>query len=374
MIEKQKIYAIGAVVVLLGVGIGAFILLSDDTIEGDFTVKDMRGRSVGIPADVEKVVCISAGALRFVSYFDMDKVVGVDSYDKGSAGSMANYNLAIYRAAFPDQLDDATDIGGISSFQEIMDTKADVIFTTTEAPATLDDLQTKTGIPVVGLRAEGYFDIDQINTFYKQLELIGKVLGMESRATELAAGISGLLTELETYKLSVTTAQLKTSYICGLMTGMAGDFYKTTGKYIPFSSTCALNVMPDISNMPYITDDIAILLADPEYMFVDIANYDSCMNTLKTNKTVLAGIDALEKGNVYTLLPYKYYNTNYESEIINCFAVGSILCSEVYDYDLEDKANEIIQLFFPKSTLTYSEFTTLIGQEIGKIAPSAYGY
>lgn len=372
---NQKTIAIIAVVIIAvaAVGVAAFVLSnngSDDS--GDRTVTDIRGREVTIPQDVKKVVCVSAGALRMVSYFDIDRVVGIDSMDKGTSGSPANYNLATYRVAYADKIANMTDIGGASSFKEISETGADVIFTTTEGVETLNDIQNKTGIPVIGLRAEVYFDLDSLQTFSKQMRLIGQVLKMDNRAEELVKGINDLFTELETYKLSASDADLKKSYVCGLMTGMTGNFYKTTGHFLPFSTTVGLNIAPDIAQSPYIINQKDIIEQNPAYIFVDISNYASCMSTMKTDRATLGSISAISGDRVYSLLPYKYYNTNYENELIDCFAVGKILAPGIYDFDLEKKANEILKLFFPDSTITLSSYAAAIGHGIGQVDPSEY--
>ncbi|MBE6518937.1 MAG: hypothetical protein E7Z70_05295 [Thermoplasmata archaeon] len=370
---NQKVIAIIAVIIIAVAAVGvAAVVLSNDDDSGDRIITDIRGREVSIPQDVKKIVCVSAGALRMVSYFDIDRVVGIDSMDKGTTGSPANYDLATYRVAYANKIENMIDVGGASSFKEISETGADVIFTTTEGVETLNDIQNKTGIPVIGLRAEVYFDLDSIQTFSKQMRLIGQVLKMNDRAEELVKGINDLFTELETYKLSATDADLKKSYVCGLMTGMTGNFYKTTGHFLPFSTTVGLNIAPDIAQSPYIINQKDIIDQDPAYIFVDISNYASCMSTMKTDKDTLGDVSAIQNGNVYTLLPYKYYNTNYENEFIDCFAVGKVLAPSIYDFDLEKKANEIFQLFFPGTTMTLSSYAAAIGHSIGQVGPSEY--
>ena len=371
---NQKIIVITVVAVLLvgGIGFAAYKLTSDDDQKGDRTVTDIRGREVTIPNEVNKVVCVSAGALRMVSYFDIDRVVGIDSMDKGTSGSPANYNLALYRVAYADKIKEKTDVGDASSFKEIMDTEADVIFTTTEGVETLNNIQEKTGIPVIGLRAEVYFDLDSFQTFAKQMRLIGEVLKMDSRADELVNGMEKLFNELETYKLSASGSDLKKAYVCGLMTGMTGNFYKTTGHFLPFSDTVALNIAPDVAQSPYIINQKDIIDQAPAYIFVDVANYASCMTTMKTDSATLGEVPAIANEKVYTLLPYKYYNTNYEAELIDCFAVGSIIAPGIYDYNLNDKANEILQLFFPGTTMTLASYTNTIGHGIGLVPATEY--
>lgn len=361
-----------AILAIAGIGAIAFMAVNDDENHGDRTVVDIRGREVSIPNVVDEVICVSAGALRMVSYFDIDSVVGVDSFDAGSSGPVANYNLATYRVAYGEQIKAATDVGGASSFKEMANTGADVIFTTTEGVDTLDNIQDKTGIPVIGLRAEVYFDLDSLQTFSKQMRLIGEVFNMESRADELVKGIEDLFAELETYKLSAKESDLQKSYVCGLMTGMTGNFYKTTGHYLPFSTTVGLNIAPDVAQSPYIISQKDIINMEPAYIFVDDSNYASCMATMKSDASTLGTVSAISNEKVYSLLPYKYYNTNYENELINCFAVGSILAPSVYNFNLEEKANEIFQLFFPGTTLTLDSYTASIGHGIGLVDASEY--
>jgi len=52
---------------------------------------------------------------------------------------------------------------------------------------------------------------------------------------------------------------------------------------------------------------------------------------------------------------YKCYGTNWDNQLINAYYVASITKAELYSWNFEDKANEIIQLFYPDSTMTYSE-------------------
>ena len=253
-----------------------------------------------------------------------------------------------------------------------MDTGADVIFTTAEGVENLNNIQEKTGIPVIGLRAEVYFDLDSMQIFARQMRLIGEVLGMNDRANELVDGINTLFGELENYKLAASGGDMQKAYVCGLMTGMEGNFYKTTGHYLPFSTTVGMNIAPDIASAPYIINEKDITDREPAFIFVDIANYASCMTTMKNNSATLGSIPAISDEKVYSLLPYKYYNTNYEAELIDCFAVGKIIAPGVYSYDLDEKADAILNLFFPGAGLTLAKCTESMGHGIGLVAAAEY--
>ena len=54
---------------------------------------------------------------------------------------------------------------------------------------------------------------------------------------------------------------------------------------------------------------------------------------------------------------YKCYGTNWDNQLINVYYVASVMNANLYSWNFEDKANEIIQLFYPGTTMTYSDIT-----------------
>ena len=64
-------------------GLAAIAACSLQSIHAQTTIKDMAGRSVTVPAKVERIVGLGPGALRLISYLQAtDKVVGVEDIDK----------------------------------------------------------------------------------------------------------------------------------------------------------------------------------------------------------------------------------------------------------------------------------------------------
>ena len=369
-LSKKQLFAVTAAVIIVVAALGAVLVLNGlgNDIKGDFTVTDMRGRTVSIKAEVDSIVCLSASSLRLISYFDaVDMVSGIDSFDAKAMGSPANYFKATYRIAYQN-ISSITSVGSEANFAEINATGADVIFSSIEDVGVLNDLQNKTNIAVVGLNAQGAFDIDDMEAFGQQLILIGKVLGREARAQELIDGINGLLDELEGYRAEVPENQRKEAYVGGMFYFMQGGFYKTTGKYLPFDLTCAENVMPDMNNgNPYDTSLVDLMDADPDYIFVDSMTYASSSTAFQADEASLSNVTAVANQDIYTTLVYKYYGTNWETEIINAFYIGTVLNPEVYDYDMEDKANEILALFFPGSDVTYQDLLDMQSPGCGQV-------
>lgn len=356
--SKKQLFAVLAVAIMVVAAVGALWAINglDDGMKGDVKVVDMRGRTVYVDEDVQSVICLSASSLRLISYFGaVDMVVGIDSFDANALGSPANYYKATYRIAYMN-ISSITSVGSEANFAAINDTGADVIFTSVEDVGVLNDLQNKTNIPVVGLNAQGSFDIDNMTEFSRQLNLIGKVLGMEDRAEELIDGITSLLDELEGHRSQIASSDFRDAYVGGMFYFMQGGLYKTTGKYLPFDLTCANNVMPDVNNgNPYDTFITDVMDADPDYIFIDSMTYASSLAKFLEDQGSLANVTAVENQDIYTTLVYKYYGTNWETEMINAFYIGSVLNPDVYDFDMEDKADEILALFFPGSDVTFHD-------------------
>ena len=168
-------------------------------------VTDMKGRTVTIPAKVEKVVV----TFNLEEYFavagseGVDKLVGWShKYWKGRRDDAYN----AFTKAFP-KLKDLPDVGynGDISIESIISLKPDVVLASSTGanynalePA-FENLR-KAGIECI------FFDFHKqtVETHKKSIELLGKVLGQEARAAEIGkfyedqmAVISGRLKDLK---------------------------------------------------------------------------------------------------------------------------------------------------------------------------------
>jgi len=188
----------------------------------------------------------------------------------------------------------------------------------------VNTLQTNTGIPTIAVSADGSIDVNE-DDFKNDVKLVGKVLGMNSRAEQLIDGIDDILTDLSNYKeKSIVTADC---YIGGMFYMMKGGFYETTGDHLSLKLTDGSNVMPDSnSGNPYLTDKSSLMNAGADYIFIDVMAYDSSYATYTEDKTDLATVvDAVNNGDIYSTLVYKFYGTNWETELMNAYYIGSVL-------------------------------------------------
>ncbi len=134
---------------------------------------DGLGREVEIPAEVERIVCTGVGALRYVCYMGAQGVVGVEQYETEPTNAAA-VQLCQLRAVFVasgDRHEREPDA------EAILDANPQVIVMSAYIDGA-DDLQSRTGIPVVVVpTSDTTLDDNAFETF----RLLGELFGMEDR-------------------------------------------------------------------------------------------------------------------------------------------------------------------------------------------------
>ena len=146
------------------------------------TITDMRGRSVEIPADLERIVAVGC-ALRPVCYLQAeDMVVGVEASEQEDNVSCAYRHVNHDLFASLPVIGDGGSSGVTINEEALMEAAPQLVICDSLSADEADNLQQKTGIPFVCLdQPETVFD----DKYYNNLELLGKVLGKEERAAEV---------------------------------------------------------------------------------------------------------------------------------------------------------------------------------------------
>ena len=162
-----------------------------NTAENTRVITDGAGRQVEIPETVESIVCVGVGALRYTCYVGaQDLVVAVEDCEKEPVMSrLYNYvNIEKFR--------DLPVIGtnGNPYPEEIINVAPDVIVMSKSASVEADDLQEKTGTPVVMVPGS---DTTLDQNAYDTIRIMGQLYGREDRAEELTAYLHDLQKDLE---------------------------------------------------------------------------------------------------------------------------------------------------------------------------------
>lgn len=323
------------------------------TISEEVTITDGFGREVTIPSNVESVVCSGAGCLRYLVYLQaQDLIVGVDSIEtresevEGRPYALANPQLKNYPliGEFRGN-DDPEKIIAIGP-QVIL--KVDSSDAATAA-ATADELQEKTGIPVVSFPYGSTKNEEDQAKMYSSLRLMGKIAGKTERAEEVISYIEATIEDLNNRTADIPTSSEKNVYVGGISYAGAHGIISTEPSYSPFLWIHANNVAAGIGADHADVSKEKLVEWDPEYIFVDVGTTQlgdgGAIDELKTD-SALSGLSAVKNGNIYGVVPYNYYSTNHESVLANGYFVGKTLYPDRFeDIDPEEKAEEIFTFF-----------------------------
>lgn len=350
--EKNKVYAILAIAIVLISAIGVVYILTNkgDNEESKTTVTDALGRTVNVPEQLDSVYCLGACSLRLVSYFDVvEKVQAIETAGTFNTRDDQTYYL-ISKAKF-SSLPQVADTA-----EAILALNPSVIITSlAEDIATADNLQTQTSIPVYVINA----DLEFGEAFYNQITSLGILFGEQDRATELNHGIAQMISDITS---KVTTASTNSAYACGMFYYGGASFLKGSGNYLPFDYSKVNNAIePAANGQPYVITLETLIASDPDYIFIDSIGLsgaiDSINEYINTN-TGLSDVSAVKNNNIYSTMVYKCYGTNWDNQLVNAYYVASIMNGELYSWNFEDKANEVIELFYQDTAMTYSDIAT----------------
>jgi len=325
----------------------------------ELTVTDGFGRTVTVPSPPESVVCSGSGGLRYLVYLGgQDLVVGVDSIEKKDQAIEGRPYALAYGSQFKN-LPLIGEFRGKDDPEKILGIGPEVVFKTGStgtaygtSAAEADTLQEKTGIPVVAFPYGSLRNDAEKAEMYGGLRVMGEVLGEQDRAEEVIAYIEATIADLEKRTGDIPEAEQKSVYVGGVSSAGAHGIISTEPAYPPFLWVHAKNVA---AGMGAAHADIAkesLVDWNPDYIFIDAGTIqmesDGAIGELKTDPA-LQGLSAAKNGRVYGVLPYNFYNVNYETVLADAYFIGKTLYPERFeDVDPTRKANEIFAFFIGK--------------------------
>ncbi len=325
----------------------------------EITVTDGFGRSVTAPSPPESVVCSGSGCLRYLVYLQaQDLVVGVDDQEKKDQVIEGRPYALAYGSKFKD-LPLIGEFRGKDDPEKIISIGPDVVFKTGStgtaygtSAAEADKLEDKTDIPVVAFPYGSLRDDAEKAEMYGGLRVMGEVLGKQDRAEEVIAYIDATMADLERRTGDIPAADQKSVYVGGISSAGAHGIISTEPAYPPFLWVHAKNVATGLGTAHADVAKEALVNWDPEYIFIDAGTTQmesgGAVGELK-NDAALAGLSAAKNGKVYGVLPYNFYNTNYETVLADAYFVGKTLYPDRFaDVDPVKKADEIYTFFVGK--------------------------
>jgi iron complex transport system substrate-binding protein len=321
------------------------------------TVTDLLGRKVTLPAAVKRVIAIGPGALRLYVYAgNLSYVVGVEQMETGDVSGkpymLANPDLAklpVIGLGGPNNAPDP---------EKILTVKPDVIFSTyaTDAAAA-DELQTKTGIPVVVLSYGGAsFGTTAIfgGSVLDSLRLVGSITGQDAKAQAAVNFIQQAAKDLDARTKDIPAADKPTVYVGGLGSKGTHGIESTQGKYALLDVIHARNVVDETGKGGSLMVDKEKLLAwNPDVIFIDRGGFATVVEDYRKNSVFYESLSAVKRGQVYAQLPYNYYSTNIDTAIADAYYLGKMLYPATFaDVDPAQKADAIYTALVGKPVFT----------------------
>lgn len=307
------------------------------TEEGTRTITDSTGRTVTIPETVESIVCVNVGALRYTCYMQaQDLVVGVEDYEQEPTMSRL-YNYVNF-----EQFSSLPVIGSNGEHypEAIISANPDVIIMSAAESKDADDLQDKTGIPVVVVPGS---DTTLDDNAYETIRLMGEVYGKEDRAEELTNYLDSVKADLETRTADIPDADKPTVYVGGVSFKGHHGFEGTEANYGPFVLIHANNLADTTGQSGAFDIDTEQVLAwDPDVIFLDFNGMALINEDYAKNPDFYQGLTAVREGRVYSQISFRSSASNLETALADAYYAATILYPEQFaDIDPVEKAGEI---------------------------------
>ncbi len=317
---------------------------SEDAAAAVREATDCLGRRVALPAKVERVACIGAGALRLYCYVgEVERLAGVEACEKGFLFSFRPYQEA-HRELFRSlPAIGSGGPGGALDPEALLACRPDVIFSTFySSPGEMEKLQRDTGIPVVVLH---YGDREVFDPMVdRALAVLGEVLERQERATQVREYIRGLRADLERRTARIPVEERPRVYLAGHPRFGLQGFGSTLAHSPLLQAIHADNAVDGLPGPPgprRLTLE-EVLSLDPRVVFLDDSATAVVRDEFQKRPEVFRLMTAVREGRVHRILPYNAYYTNLEMAYADGYLMGKILYPDAFrDVEPRQKAAEI---------------------------------
>ena len=303
-------------------------------------ITDGAGRQVEVPEKVESIVCVGVGALRYTCYMGAaDLVVGVEDYEV-KPGMSRLYNYVNF-----NKFKDLPVIGtnGQPYTEEIINLAPDVIVMSKSAFVEADDLQSKTGTPVVVVPGS---DTTLDQNAYDTIRILGELYDMQTRATELTDYLKGIQKDLDDRTKDIPDSSKPSVYVGGVSFKGHHGFEGTEAGYGPFQLIGAKNLADTTGQNGAFNIDLEQVLSwDPDIIFLDFNGMNLIKEDYAKNPAYYNSLAAVQEGKVYSQISFRSSASNLETALADAYYAACVMYPEQFkDVDPVAKAGEIFEM------------------------------
>ena len=304
------------------------------------TITDGAGRQVNVPEEIGSIVCVGVGALRYTCYVGaQDLVVGVEDYET-KAGMSRLYNYVNF-----EKFKDLPVIGtnGEPYTEEIIKLAPDVIVMSAYASVQADDLQAKTGTPVVVVPGS---DTTLDDGAYETIRIMGVLYGLEQRVSSLTEYLKSLQKDLDDRTKDIPDSEKPSVYVGGVSFKGHHGFEGTEAYYGPFELIHANNLANTTGQTGAFNIDLEQVLSwDPDIIFVDFNGISLINKDYAKNPDYYNALTAVQNGKVYSQISFRSSASNLETALADAYYAACVIYPEHFaDIDPVAKAGEIFEM------------------------------
>lgn len=318
-------------------GVSVPVTVSPEVLPAYRVITDSMDRNVEIPSQVERIVCVGVGALRYTCYVGgADRVVGVEDYET-KPGMSRLYNYVHF-----DRFQALPVIGtnGEPFIEEVINADPQVIVLSAYANQDPDALTRKTGVPVVVVPGS---DTTLDEKAYTTIRILGELLGLEDRSAELAAYLRELQADLEHRTASIPDDRRPTCYVGGVSFKGQHGFEGTEAYYGPFQLIHADNLANTTGQSGAFNIDVEQVLAwDPDVIFLDYNGLPLIQEDYANSPDFYQSLTAVQEGRVYAQISFRSSASNLETALADAYYAAWVMYPDQFrDIDPIQKAGEI---------------------------------
>ena len=333
----KKIIALILVAACIGLLAGCTTTDVNETVTRVIT--DGAGRQVEVPYEVKSIVCVGVGALRYTCYMSAQNlVIGVEDYEvKPGMDRLYNYvNFGKFQNL------PVIGTNGVPYTEEIINLAPDVIVMSKSASVEADDLQAKTGTPVVVIPGS---DTTLDQNAYDTIRILGELYGREDRAVELTDYLQTLQKDLQARTKDIPDSEKPTVYVGGVSFKGHHGFEGTEAGYGPFTLIGARNLADTTGQSgAFNIDPEQVLRWDPDIIFLDFNGRDLINEDYAKNPDYYNALTAVQEGRVYSQISFRSSASNLETALADAYYAACVMYPERFaDVDPEAKAGEIFE-------------------------------
>ena len=303
------------------------------------TVIDSAGREVQIPILIDKVAPTGLYAQMILYTLCPDKLIGLsDPFTRIQKRYIEEqyFDLPILGRLYGG--------GGTFNLEAIMVASPDVIIDIGEAKigidADMDDIQSKTGIPVIFIRAT-------IDTMAEAYDMLGDILDVPDISSEMSRYIRAVMDFAESVRGGIPEDErprvLYSQGEYGNEVNGTGSVHSEVLDYVGVRNAAEMESIlttgGDKVSMEQIiiwNPDIVLLAPDSNYGEI----YDD---------DLWAHVDAVKNRRVYEVPigPYNWFDRPPSVQrVLGMLWLGNLIYPEYYDFDIVEKTQEFYRLFF----------------------------